>query len=344
MSLHSEIHEQPQAFRRLLSAREEIQRITDEVQRRAPSYAFLAARGASDNAARYANYLWGAYNRLPVALATPSLFTYYNQPPSLKDALVVGISQSGQSPDIVAVLEEGRRQGCPTLAITNAPGSPLARCADFVLEILAGPEKAVAATKTYTAELLAMAMFSAALAQDGTRLAELEHVPAWSAQILELDGTIRDMAQRFRYMAHCVAIGRGFNYATAFEWSLKLKELSYIVAEPYSSADFQHGPIAIVERGFPVMAVAPGGQTFDSVLELLKQLRQAYKAELVVISDQPEALELAQSPIEMPSGIPEWLSPLLAIIPAQLFCYHLTQARGLDPEMPRSIQKITETR
>lgn len=344
MSLHDEIHEQPDVMQNLLAQQQEqISRIASEIRRREVGYVFLAARGTSDNAGRYANYLWGAHNGLPVALAAPSLFTFYGRPPRLKGALVVGVSQSGQSPDIVRVVAEGRAQGCTTLAITNAPGSPLAQTADFVVDISAGAERAVAATKTYTAELMVMAMLSVALAGDPDRAAELSRVPDWARQMLAVEEEIRYIAQRYRFMQHCVVIGRGFNYATAFEWSLKLKEMAYVVAEPYSSADFQHGPIAMVERGFPVMAVAPSGAVFDAILPMLVGLREQHHAELMIISDRAEARGLAQSPVALPAGIPEWLTPLVAILPAQLFGYHLTVAKGYDTEAPRTIRKVTET-
>jgi glucosamine--fructose-6-phosphate aminotransferase (isomerizing) len=345
MSLHSEIFEQPQILESLLAdQRASIGRIASAIRAYTPNYVFLAARGTSDNAGRYANYLWGSMNRLPVALATPSLFTLYGRPPVLRGALVVGISQSGQSPDIVGVLEEGRRQGCLTLAITNATQSPLAHAADHVLDIQAALETAVAATKTYTAELTTIAMLSVALRGDSGRWEDLSRVPGWVSQALELDAQIARLVERYRYMSHCVVVGRGYNYATAFEWSLKLKELAYVVAEPYSPADFLHGPIAMVERGFPVMAVAPSGQVFENVLALIESLREDLSAELVVVSDQERALDLAQSRLPLPAGIPEWLSPLIAIVPGQLFAFHLTRARGYDVEQPRTIHKVTETR
>jgi glucosamine--fructose-6-phosphate aminotransferase (isomerizing) len=344
MSLYSEIHEQPDRLKDLLAAQKKTaSRIARAIQERDVHYVFLAARGTSDNAGRYANYLWGALNGLPLALATPSLFTYYHRPPRFRNALVVGVSQSGQSPDIVSVVEEGRRQGCLTLAITNAPDSPMARAADFVLDIQAGPEKAVAATKTYTTELMALAMISAALSDSEAQWKELARVPAWARSALKEDRSIERIAQRYRYMRQCVVLGRGYNYATAFEWALKLKELTYVEAEPYSSADFQHGPIAMVERGFPVMAIAPEGKVFDSMLQVLGQLRKDFQAELVVVSNMKRALSLAQIPIQLPADVPEWLSPLVSILPAQLFAYHLTLAKGFDADQPRMIRKVTET-
>jgi len=345
VSLHSEILEQPQRLAAVLEGqRRAVERVAREILARDIQYIFLAARGTSDNAGRYGNYLFGGHNHLAVALATPSLFTYYKKPPRLKGALVVGISQSGQSPDIVSVLKEGHRQGCLTLAITNAPDSPLAKAADFVLDILSGPELATAATKTYTGELMVLAMLSAALNCEEDCWQQLAQVPQWAAQALTLDTAVGQAAQRYRYMQQCVVIGRGYNYASAFEWALKLKELTYTIAEPYSSADFLHGPIAMVGGGFPVLAVAPSGAVSDSVLELLTNLKQDLNAELVVVSDRDEALSLAQSAFRLPAGIPEWLTPMVSIIPAQLFAYHLTLVKGYEPDHPRVIHKVTETR
>jgi glucosamine--fructose-6-phosphate aminotransferase (isomerizing) len=181
MTLHSEIFEQPERLASLLDKQKQtVLEIAKTIKARNVGYVFLAARGTSDNAGRYANYLWGAHNHLPLALATPSLFTFYQSPPKLQNALVVGVSQSGKSPDIVSVLEEGRRQNCLTLAITNIPDSPLAQAADFVLDIQAGSEKAVAATKTYTTELMAIAMISAALSDSKEHWDQLASVPEWA--------------------------------------------------------------------------------------------------------------------------------------------------------------------
>jgi glutamine---fructose-6-phosphate transaminase (isomerizing) len=345
MTLRDEIFEQSARLSSLLEQREEAERIAREIKSRGVDYVFLAARGTSDNAGRYANYLWGSQNRMPLALAAPSLFSLYQTPPLLKHALVVAISQSGKSPDIVGVVDEGRRQGCLTLAITNTPDSALGKSAHMVFDLKAGPERAVAATKTYTAELLAVAMISAALKGDETMWEQLYHVPGLAAQGLALDTEIASMAQRYRYMSQCVVLGRGFNYPTAFEWALKLKELTYVGAEPHSSADFEHGPIAIVEGGFPVLAIAPSGKVYGSMLEMLTRLKDRQEAELVVISDQEEALSLATSAIRIPNHtqMHEWLTPIVSIVPAQLFALHLTMVKGYDTEKPRSITKITET-
>jgi glucosamine--fructose-6-phosphate aminotransferase (isomerizing) len=344
MSLKSEIFEQPSVLARLLDSQMKgVQEIARTVRQRGIDYIFLAARGTSDNAGLYAKYLWGAFNQMPIALAAPSLFSIYGKPPALRNALVVGISQSGQSPDIIGVVAEGKRQGVPTLVITNDPKSPLAQASEFVIDICAGSEKAVAATKTYTAQLLAIAMLSVGVSEDSDRLAALQRVPELVEEALALDEAIERATERYRYMSQCVVLGRGYNYATAYEWALKLKELAYVVAEPYSSADFQHGPIAIVEHGFPVLAVVPGGAVYADMLSVLRHLAGDRGAELVVISDEDEALALARTPLRLPA-VPEWLSPLVSIVPGQLFSYYLTRAKGLDTEAPRGLYKVTQTR
>jgi len=341
--LSDEIHEQPEVLLRLLDMQTETAaQIAAAIRARDVRYAVIAARGTSDNAARYAQYLFGAAIELPVALATPSLFSVYRTPPQLRDALVLGISQSGQSPDIVAVIEEGRRQRALTVAVTNAPDSPLAHAAAHVLPLGVGEERAVAATKTYTAQLAALALLAVQLAGDGKRLASLRSVPEAVDKALTLEESISMAAQRYAYATECVVLGRGYNYATAFEIALKLKELTYIVAEPYSSADFRHGPVAIVERGFPAVVVAPQGLVYPDMLALAHELA-AHEAELIVISEQDEPLRLARVPLRLPVTLPEWLSPFTCVVPGQLLALHVTLAKGYDPDHPRGLKKITET-
>jgi glucosamine--fructose-6-phosphate aminotransferase (isomerizing) len=276
-------------------------------------------------------------------LATPSLFSIYKRPPLLHNALVLGISQSGQSPDIVSVLGEARRQGALTAVITNAPQSDLARRGDVVIPIHAGEERAVAATKSYTGQLLAIAMLSAQLAGDGDSFPSLREMPQAVAATLEMNDAIAAVAPRYRYMAHCVVIGRGYNYATAFETALKLKELTYTIVEPYSSADFLHGPLAMVEQGFPVVVIAPSGKMTPILQEFLETLQQR-RAEIIAISDEQKILQKARVPLSLPHAVPEWLSPITAIVPGQLLALHLAWTRDYDVDDPRAIQKITETR
>ncbi len=342
--LQNEIHQQPHVLATLLEQEQHAARqIAADLRGRDVRYVVIAARGTSDNAARYGQYLLGAHNRLPVGLATPSLFSVYAEPPRLEGGLIVGISQSGRSPDIVAVLAEGRRQGAPTLAITNDPDSPLAAQADYVIRLHAGEERAVAATKTYTAQLAALALLSCCLGDDPERLAALRRAPEAVARVLDGEERVAEAVERYRYMEACVVLGRGYNYATAFEIALKLKELNYLIAESYSSADFMHGPIAVVGGGFPALVVAPGGKMFQTMYDFGRELKSR-GAELLVISDREEMLAEAITPLPLPAGVPEWLSPILAVAPGQLFALHLTLVKGRDPDQPRGLRKVTLTR
>lgn len=345
MGLKDEIFEQPAVLQNWLDTQlAQAQLIAAAVRRREIDFVFLAARGTSDHAGVYAQYLWGSLNGLPVAFAAPSLFTRYHGWPRLERALVVGISQSGQSPDIVSVIDEGRRQGALTLAITNDLASPLSGAAEFALDVSAGPELAVAATKSYAAQLMAIAALGAAISAEEDKLAALWRAPHAVAEALKLDPSIAQVTAEYRTLDRCVVLGRGFNYATAQEWALKLKELAYVLADPYSAADFQHGPIAIVEPGFHLLAVAPHGAVLSDIVSLLRRLREDLQARLLVLSDDDEALSLGNASFGLPADVPEWLTPLVSIVPAQLFCYHLTKAKGYDTEAPRGLRKVTLTK
>src|SRR6266567_3830392 len=256
--LEQEIYSQPPIMAHLLER--ETKHIEQIIKQLPPfDYVLIAARGSSDHAATYAKYVWATLASYPVALAAPSLQTLYKISPRMAGALLVGISQSGQSPDIIAVLEEGKRQGRPTLAITNDGTSPLAATADHVVELHAGPERSIAATKTYTAQLAVMALFAAFWSGDRDRLASIQSLPQALEITLQGASEIAQRVERYRYMDRCVIIGRGYNYATSFELALKLKELTYVMASSYSSADFRHGPIATVENGLPVFLIMTAG-------------------------------------------------------------------------------------
>lgn len=338
-----EIREQPAALARCIEAESaNVERIAAAIRQTDVHYITIAARGTSDNAATFGKYLFASFNQLPVALATPSLYTLYQTPPRLTHSLVVAISQSGESPDILAVIQEARRQNVPTLAITNFADSPLARAAEHLILQHAGEEKTVAATKTYTTQLCALALLSISLAQDDARRRELQAIPDAITRTLALDHAAEDAAARWREHHTCLAIGRGFNYATAFEIALKLKELAYVTAEPFSSADFMHGPIALIQGRFPVLLIAPRGHVYEGLVAVARELKER-GADLTVISDAPEALALADAPLVLPVSLSEWLSPLTAIVPGQLLAYYLTAAKDYDPDHPRGLMKVTRT-
>jgi len=355
MGLRDEILEQPLVARRFLdTALPGVRRIVATLEARELDTVLIAARGTSDHAAIYAQYVFGALHRLPVALAAPSLVSLYGIAPRLDRALVLGISQSGRSPDVVAVIEAARAQGAPTIAITNAPDSPLARAAEASIDVAAGPERATAATKTYTAQLLAVAALAAAMpvrAGDRTlggtpdeRCAALQAIPDALDAVLAVEGEATTQATARRDLDRCTVLGRAFDYATAREWALKLKELAQVHADPYSSADFQHGPLALVERGYPVFAVAPSGIAGSDLAGLIRRLREEHEIDALVVSDDPRIRAVGNASLALPAGLPEWLMPIVSIVPGQLFALHLTVARGLDPERPRWITKVTETR
>ncbi len=344
--LLQEIDEQPAALARLLGERAaQVVEAAARIRAFDPEFVMIAARGTSDNAARYAQYLFGAHNRLSVALAVPSLFTQYGTPPRLGRALTIGISQSGQSPDVVAVITEARRQGGATLAITNDAASPLAIAADQFLPLAAGAEKSIAATKTYTNELLLIAMLSAALDDDGgaARAAALAAVPAQVEQALVASRDLDDVAMSFAGATRFVVLGRGFNYCTAHEIALKMKETSYVLAEPYSAADLLHGPVAMIDYGFPVVLVAPSGVASEDVGALLDLLKWR-RARTLVLSDRDDLLARGTASIRLPADVPEWLSPIVAVVPGQLWARALAIAKELDPDLPRGLSKVTRTR
>lgn len=338
-----EIRQQPDVFQNVLDREaENINRVAQMMLSHKPKYVMIAARGSSDNAARYGKYLLGSHNGLPVGLATPSLFTQYKKPPSLKDGFVIGISQSGQSADVRSVLEEARQQGIPSLAITNDAASPLADTAEYVIQLHAGEERSTAACKTYTASLQVLMMLSAYLKPDSTEEQLLNSMPVLAAEVIEkADEAIRCGLEGPDF-GSCIVIGRGFNYATAYEIALKLKELAYVLAEPYSSADFQHGPVALVEDGFPILAVITKGAVQAEVVHLVQQLRKR-GARVIGILDQDTDLESIHLCLPCIPTTPEWASPLLTTIPGQLFALGLTLAKGLDPDDPRGLTKVTIT-
>lgn len=342
--LRSEIHEQPEVADRLLASGPPVlDAVAHEVRRRGIGLVVIAARGTSDHAAVYAQYVLGARNGLPVALAAPSLVTLYGASPRYGNALVVGLSQSGRSPDVVGVMEAARSQGALTLAITNAPDSPLALAAEHRVDLPAGEERSVAATKTYTAELLAVALLSAALDDAGAR-AELRAVPGALGRALGAEDEAARIAADQAGLDRAVVLGRGFGYATAREWSLKLKEVAQLWADPYSAADFAHGPVALLAPGSAVFATVTSGPARDALLEPVRRLVTDIGADALILSDDPAARAVGRWSLAVPDGLAEWLAPIAAIVPAQLHAMHLAIARGLDPERPRGLRKVTETR
>lgn len=339
-----EIREQPRALERTLA--EELRRLSrfqKAVDKKRPRLIVLVARGTSDNAALFGRYLLEITTGIPVSLAAPSITTIYDAPIDYRDSLVVAISQSGESTDTNLVLERARAHGAMTVGITNERASTLARIAEHTFLVRAGKEKSVAATKTYTGQVLIMYLIACAL---GARIKtdDLERIPEMAQEALDLEPEVAAISERYRFMRQAVVVGRGLNYANAFEFALKMMETCYVVAERFSSADFLHGPIALVERSFPVFAFAPPGVTWASIGETLQKL-QGLHAEILAITDRgnAEVEGRATKVIRLPRRIKEVMTPIPYIIPAQLFAAHLAAQKGLNPDQPRTLNKVTLT-
>jgi glucosamine--fructose-6-phosphate aminotransferase (isomerizing) len=347
--MRDEIFEQPKAMETALKGgRMTTQEIARRVNALKPEFVYIAARGSSDNAAVFARYIFEAYTGLPVALAAPSLFTLYRRLPNLKKAWVIGISQSGQSEDIVTVLRDARQQGAFTSAITNDPASPLAESANTVLELNVGKEKSVAATKTYTAQLALMASLAAEISDNAGLRYGLERLPDAISHALNLDDHAQEVATRsiYRDAQNAIVLGRGYNFATALEVALKMKETAYVFAAPYSAADFMHGPFALTSENLPIVMLGTSGPSIPGLIEISKKLHER-GAELIIVSDDNSLLKMATEnganlPLKL-EGIPEALSPIVCVVPGQLLALHLALARSYDPDKPRGLQKVTST-
>ncbi|WP_285662917.1 SIS domain-containing protein [Actinorhabdospora filicis] len=337
----ADIEEQPGVYAELLDNHAgAIGEVAAAIARKKPRHVIFTARGTSDHAALYAAYLTEIRLGIPAGLASPSAITVYGARPDMKDALVVGVSQSGGSPDIGEVLRVARESGAQTLAVTNNPASPLAAAAELHIDVSAGHERAVAATKTYTAELLALLMLVESIRGEGTlpasERAELGKLPELARAVLA-DDTAVELAPRYRFAERLITTGRGYAYPTAREAALKLMETSYLSGLAFSGADLLHGPLAMADPDVPVLAVVgngPGGQTMREVLGRLGERR----ADVVTIgADVPGVVNVPTPDVD------ERYAPLLDILPLQRLALALALTRGENPDAPRGLKKVTET-
>jgi glucosamine--fructose-6-phosphate aminotransferase (isomerizing) len=332
-----EIGQQPDVGARILSAPAG-KEVAGAIRAADPAGVVIAARGSPDHAAVYAKYLLEARNGLPVALAAPSLFTLYRRPPDLRRFCVLAISQAGASTDVVSVVEEARRQGSVTVAVTNDPASPLAAAAAHVVPLGSGPERSVPATKTYTASLLQVALLSQALNPSDEFAAALERVPEALRAALAVEGQLGPLVEALAGATRLAVLGRGYNLSTALEVGLKLMEAAYLVAEARSVADFLHGPIAIVEPGFPVLLLEATGPAAEEMASLSARLRER-GARVLTIGDAADPPD-----VRVETGLPEALTPLPFAVAGQLLTAGLAAARSIDPDRPRGLRKVTISR
>ncbi|MER7580442.1 SIS domain-containing protein [Kitasatospora sp. NPDC097691] len=346
----AEMAEQPAVLQRILDeGAPKIREIAAEIATRNPRFVLLTARGTSDNAALYAKYLVEILLGKPAGLTSMSTTTAYGAKPDLTDVLVITVSQSGGSPDLVASTKAAREAGAITLAVTNNASSPLAEVSEFHIDVLAGPEKALPATKTYTAELLALYLLVEGLAEawgysrrEPGEGSAAQGLPALAAGVLARHAEVRALAERYRFAQRLVITSRGYGYPTAREAALKLMETTYIPASPFSGADLLHGPLAMVDNVSPVIAIVPDGKGGEALQPVLDRLR-GRGADLVVIGQQAQ-VDAASAGFALPAGVPEEVQPILEILPLQQLAYEVTIARGQDPDAPRALAKVTETR
>jgi glucosamine--fructose-6-phosphate aminotransferase (isomerizing) len=346
-----EIREQPAVLEAVLRAEMGTARaLCSRFEKERPRFVVLAARGTSDNAAQFGRYLIEIATGIPVSLAAPSVFTLYRAEMDFREVLYVGLSQSGESTDVNTCIRRARELGAMTIGITNDPESTLARSAERTILLHAGVEGSVAATKTWVAQLLSMYLLAWSLGADLT-LEQIRRMPDWTAAALELEPTLRDRAQRYVFAEKAIVVGRGFNYSNALEFALKLMETCYVMADSFSSADFLHGPIAIADRGIPAFAFAPPGPTWASLSETLARLGTAGVAPPLIITDERNAEACAQAtavsvppPDAYESTLPvDALTPIPYAVPAQLLAAHIAEQKGLNPDAPRMLQKVTQT-
>jgi len=336
-----EIQEQPQVLEKTLRLeRNSIERIHKLFARRKFGLVLLIARGTSDNAALFGRYLIEITTGHLTSLAAPSVHTLYRTRQDMRHVLAVGISQSGEGEDVNRTLEACRKQGAFSIGITNHPDSTMAGLVDEVLLTHAGTERSIAATKTYTAQMLMLYELARALGASFSRRS-VEKLPSLVAKALALEPKVRRLVSRYRSMQRCLVVGRGLNYANAYEFALKLMETSYVTAERFSGADLLHGPIALVEKSYPVFVFYPEGVVRPGLEEVIRRLRKM-KANLLLITHQRRPSQSGQK-LVIPGDLPELWTPIPYIVPAQLFSALLAQAKGLDPDRPRYLQKVTRT-
>lgn len=340
----SEILEQPLALRRCGEKNQKVlKEVVDEVKKRRIEQVVIVARGTSDHAAVYGKYALEMLTGIPVSLAASSVFTVYKRSLNLQNALVIGISQSGKAADALEVLKSANACGAMTVGITNYADSPIAAESAFHLNCEAGVELSVAATKTFMTQLFLLAGLAALWSGDESLGKELETVPAGVAKTLEIAQDIEDKIARYLFIHECFVLARGVNYAVALESALKIQETTYVRAKAFATSDFQHGPIAMLERDIPVIVYAPDGPSFEEMDAMIGRLRGA-AIETVVVSNNKSALGMGTCGFPIPQTDNDLISPFYNVAVAQMFACKLALAKGMNPDSPRGLNKVTITK
>jgi glucosamine--fructose-6-phosphate aminotransferase (isomerizing) len=341
--MEKEILETPLALKRFISHEwKALMKASEAIQKINPLYVVIVARGASDNAGTFARYLieknWG----IPVSSAAPSIHTLYDSRVSYKRGLVIGISQSGEGPDVCEIIKDARNQGALTIGLTNNPKSRLAEESEYVLALEAGLEQSVAATKTFTVQLMALYSLILCVSKGKKAEHELSLLPNLSKKGLSLSGDLWRFSPQFRYLTTCAVVGRGFHYGVAQELALKFKECCQVMAHSYSTADFHHGPKTLAGKNFPVFLLAPSGPTLKGSLELIDELNDR-GATVVAFSPVKQVLDKAAIAFPTPAGNEE-TSPIGMAPMIHTFALAVAKIKGLDPDKPPFLKKITHTK
>lgn len=339
-----EIMEQPLVLKKTIETNSRvIDELIQELKTREISTVIIAARGTSDHAAVYAKYAIETLVGIPVSLAAPSVFTMYNKRINMKNCFVIGISQSGKAADAIEVVKSAAEQGAVTMSVTNFVDSPLAEASKFHLFCDTGVEKSVAATKTFTSTVYLLINFIAKWAQNAELLEELKSVPDIMNRLFQKTDCLDEVVTRYRFMKECFVLARGINYSIALEAALKIQETTYIRAKAFAVSDFQHGPFAMLERDMPVIIYAPEGPSFKDITEIVNKVKDS-GADILVISNNRELRAMGDSSIEIPENLSDYVSPLINVAVAQMFAGKLSVLKGLNPDSPRGLNKVTITR
>ena len=338
--MEKDILQQPDVIRNCRKANLELANaIACDMRKRGVSHIIVAARGSSDHACNYFKYLCEMFAGLPVSMAAPSVFTVYNSKVDFKNTAVIGVSQSGQAEDVMAVMQSAREYGALTVAVTNVEDSPMAKIADYKVYLHAGDEKCVAATKTFTSQLYSLALIASALSGSEILKSALEEVPCVIENVIKLDKEITSSALRYKDASDCYILGRGISYAAAQEAALKMQETTYIKARAFAISDFYHGPFAVLDSDERVIVIAPNDRTMKDSLDIIARIKET-GADLTVLTDNDEIT--ADNIIKLPS-CNEYISPFAYAVCAQLFVCRLSVMKGLNPDSPRGLKKVTIT-
>lgn len=344
IQMWEEIGQQPEVMERcLITNKGTMNALLNAIRAADVRSVVIAARGTSDHAGVYAKYMIEYCLGIPVSLAAPSIVTVYGKPMKFRNTLVIGISQSGKAADVLEVLKEANRSGGITLSITNYTDSPMALESQFHFFTDAGVEKSVAATKTFIGQMYLVAQLAARWSEDKALEAELAKVPAKLEETIESSNDIKEKVQRYRYMNDCFVLARGINYPIALESALKIQETTYVRAKGYATSDFYHGPFAMIERATPVIVYAPEGPSLKFTTEMVARLKEN-EAELLVVSNNKELLASANTSFVIPDTDNDAVSPFYNIAIGQMFACQLSLAKGLNPDSPRGLNKVTITK